>query len=138
MGTSSAFGGSGAWSDTVDSLYDAADGINSGGTELPAAVMSALGKALGRGDRRGKSYNVRDLLPSRSGSGATGLAGREPSGVAELASRTSSDSAARFRKYSSGTRGTMAHMLQAGLDAVARVPASSTRALRCWHRREEE
>ncbi len=48
MGTSGAFGGSGAWSGTVESLYDAADSLNSGTAALPGAVMSALGKSLSR------------------------------------------------------------------------------------------
>lgn len=72
MGTSSAFGGSGAWSSTVDSLYNTADSLNASGTAaLSGPVMSALGKSLSRGDKRGKSYNVRDLLQSRRGAGAS-------------------------------------------------------------------
>ncbi|PRA81118.1 hypothetical protein [Microbacterium sp. MYb66] len=115
MGTSSAFGGSGAWSDTVDSLYDAAAGLSSGGTELPAAVMSAVGKALGRGDRRGRSYNVRDLLQSRSGSGASASGDGRDSGGAPF-SRQAARGSLVLEALASIEVGDVPHLVEYGLD----------------------
>lgn len=115
MGTSSAFGGSGAWSDTVGSLYDTADSLNSGATELPGAVMSALGKALSRGDKRGKSYNVRDLLQSRSGVGASASGDGRDAGGAPL-SRQAARGSLVLEALASIEVGEVPHLVEYGLD----------------------
>ena len=77
MGTSSAFGGSKKWKHVLSSVSDA--GNNSGASWSPSQrFSSALGKALGRGDRTGATYIVANLLAgSRQGSASAGGHGRE-------------------------------------------------------------
>lgn len=70
MGTSNAFGGSTAWKATSDSASSEIGAA--GGSPLSAAFRAELGRALSRGDLKGRSYRVADLVSSRrSGGGAS-------------------------------------------------------------------
>ncbi|HEY9311063.1 MAG TPA: hypothetical protein VIQ49_01980 [Williamsia sp.] len=71
----------------MDSLYDSADALGAApAAPLPTGVLAALGGSLSRGDRRGKSYNVQDLLHGRRGPvGASSSGDGRDSGNAPLA-----------------------------------------------------
>ncbi|MCT2085120.1 hypothetical protein M3D75_03230 [Microbacterium enclense] len=115
MGTSGAFGGSGAWSGTVDSLYDTADSLNSGTAALPGAVMSALGKSLSRGDKRGKSYSVRELLQSSRGAGASSSGDGRDAGGAPF-SRQAARGSLVLDALASIQVGEVPHLVEYGVD----------------------
>lgn len=116
MGTSGAFGGSGAWSNTVDSLYDTADAMGASDTApLPAAVMTGLGRSLSRGDKRGKSYDVRDLLHSRSGAGTSSSGDGRDAGSAPL-SRQAARGSLVLDALASIEIGEVPHLVEFGVD----------------------
>lgn len=74
MGTSGSFGGSKTWSDVVAGAGDAGSG--SGASWVPfSSFAKAFASALGRGDRRGKSYSVSDLLSGSGGGGGSSSSG---------------------------------------------------------------
>lgn len=115
MGTSSAFGGSGAWTSAVDSLYDTADSLGSGTAVLPGVVMAALGKALSRGDKRGKSYGVRDLLSSSRTAGASASGDGRDAGGAPFARQAARGSLV-LDALASIQVGEVPHLVEYGLD----------------------
>ncbi|MBB2969309.1 hypothetical protein [Leifsonia aquatica] len=116
MGTSGAFGGSGAWSDTVDSLYDSADALGSD-NEAPIAttVMATLGRSLARGDRRGKSYDVSDLLGGRGIAGASSSGDGRDSGGAPF-TREAARGSLVLDALASIENGEIPHLVEYGVD----------------------
>ena len=116
MGTSGAFGGSGAWSGTVDSLYDAAAAFNISPTApLPLAVMSTLGKSLSRGDKHGKSYKVQDLLRRSRGEGSSSSGDGRDSGGATFARQAARGSLV-LDALASIEVGDVPHLVEYGVD----------------------
>jgi hypothetical protein len=90
VGTSNAFGGSTVWSDTSDQWISAATGAEGTAATAapPAPLIQAIGKALGRGDRRGKSFGVADLISSRrGGAGSSGSGDGRDSGASPTFTR---------------------------------------------------
>jgi hypothetical protein len=74
VGTSGSFGGSKTWSDVVATSGD--QGSGSGSSWAPSsAFVKSLGRALGRGDRRGSTYSVASLLSGSGGGGGSSGSG---------------------------------------------------------------
>jgi len=115
MGTSGAFGGSGAWSSTVDSLYDSAESNGSNSPTPFATVMLSLGKSLSRGDKRGRSYSVSDLLGRSAGSGASSSGDGRDRGPAPLARQAARGSLV-LDALASIQIGEVPHLVEYGLD----------------------
>ncbi len=116
MGTSGAFGGSGAWSGTVDSLYDAADALNvSPAAPIAGGVLSALGKSLSRGDKQGKSYKVQDLLRGRRSDGSSSSGDGRDSGGATF-SRQAARGSLVLDALASIQQGDVPHLVEYGVD----------------------
>lgn len=74
MGTSGSFGGSKTWSEVVATAGD--QGSGSGSNWAPSSeFVKSLGRALGRGDRRGSTYTVASLLSGSGGGGGSSGSG---------------------------------------------------------------
>lgn len=74
MGTSGSFGGSKTWSEVVATAGDTGSG--SGSNWSPSSEFAtSLGRALGRGDRKGSTYSVASLLSGAGGGGGSSGSG---------------------------------------------------------------
>lgn len=77
--------------------------------------MSALGKALSRGDQRGKSYKVQDLIRGRRTEGTSSSGDGRDSGSAPL-SRQAARGSLVLDALASIQQGDVPHLVEYGLD----------------------